>query len=141
MAGVLMVRDVMTKAVKTVRIDSTIREVVQKMNKFDIGSIVVVDDRRPVGIITERDILRRIVEQYIDPSIVKVNEIMSQPLMTVDPDASIEESARLMAKKQIKKLPVVENGRLVGIITSMDIMRAAPKLVSILEELLRTRAS
>lgn len=136
-----MVRDVMTKAVKTVRIDSTIREVVQKMNKFDIGSIVVVDDRRPVGIITERDILRRIVEQYIDPSIVKVNEIMSQPLMTVDPDASIEESARLMAKKQIKKLPVVENGRLVGIITSMDIMRAAPKLVSILEELLRTRAS
>jgi len=136
-----MVRDVMTKAVKTVRIDSNVREAVQKMNKFDIGSIVVVDNRKPVGIITERDILRRIVEQSIDPSIVKVREIMSQPIVTVDSDTSIEEAARLMAKKQIKKLPVVENDRLVGIITSMDIMRAAPMLFSLLEELLRTHVS
>jgi CBS domain-containing protein len=141
MAGVLLVKDIMTRAVKTVRIGSSIRDAVSKMNKFNIGSIVVVEGRRPVGIITERDILRRIVEQSIDPSVVKVSEIMSHPLVAIGPEASLEEASRLMTKKQIKKLPVKENGKLVGIVTSMDVMRAAPKLVSLLEDLLRIRAS
>jgi CBS domain-containing protein len=139
MAEFLMVRDVMTKSVKTVQTGSTVREAVQKMNKFDIGSIVVMDNKRPVGIITERDILRKIVEQGIDPSVVKANDIMSYPLITAEPDQSIEEAARLMAKKGIKKLPVVEDGRLVGIVTSMDIMKAAPKLMSLFQEIIQAR--
>jgi len=81
--------------------------------------------------------LRRIVEPCIEPSIVKVKEIMSHPVVTIKPDVSIEEAARLMVRKRIKKLPVVENDGFVGLITSMDLMRAGPKLIDLLEDLLR----
>ena len=133
MAGVIMVRDFMTQDVKTVGIDAIIREAVQKMNKFAIGSVVVVDTkrRRPVGIVTERDILR-LVEQYPAPLVLKVKQVMSQPLITTDYDTSIEEAAKLMVKNGIKRLPVVENGRLVGIVTSSDIMSTSPKLTGLI---------
>lgn len=132
-----MVRDVMTKAVKTVRVDDSVMEAVQKMNKFRISSVVVMDGKRPVGILTERDILERIVEHCIDPRVIKVRESMSSPIVTIRPHMSIEEAAGLMAQKKIKKLPVIADDKLVGIVTSMDIMRAAPKLVNLLEDLLR----
>lgn len=137
MSGTLMVRDVMTKAVKTVRFSTSVRDAVRKMNKFFIGSILVVDDNKLVGILTERDILQSIVEQGIDSSVVKVKDIMSSPVITIYPDTSIEDAAQLMANKQIKKLPVMDEGKLVGIVTSMDLMKAAPTLVKLLEDLLR----
>lgn len=139
MSGILLVRDVMTTNVKTVRPYSTAGDVVRKMNKFYIGSVLVVEEERPVGIITERDILRRIVEQGYDPAMVKAKDIMSTQLVTIGGDASVEEAARMMARKKIKKLPVVENEKLVGIVTSMDVMRANPKIISLLEELLKTK--
>jgi len=133
MAGVIMVRDFMTQDVKTVGIDATIEEAVQKMNKFAIGSVVVVDTerRKPLGIVTERDILR-LVEQYPEPLVLKVKQVMSQPLISTDSDTSIEEAARLMVKNRIKRLPVVENDRLVGIVTSSDIMSTSPKLIGLI---------
>jgi len=139
MSGILLVREVMTTNVKTVRPFSTVKEVVQKMNKFGIGSVVVVEEDRPVGIITERDIMRNIAEQFFDPSLVKVKDIMSTQLVTISGDVSVEEAARLMASRKIKKLPVVEDEKLVGIVTSMDVMRANPKIVGLLEELLKTK--
>ena len=139
MSGILLVREVMTTNVKTVRPFSTVKDVVQKMNKFGIGSVVVVEEDRPVGIITERDIMRSIAEQFFDPSVVKVKDIMSTQLVTISADVSVEEAARLMATRKIKKLPVVENEKLVGIVTSMDVMRANPKIVGLLEELLKTK--
>ncbi|MEM2561067.1 MAG: CBS domain-containing protein, partial [Candidatus Bathyarchaeia archaeon] len=75
MAGVVLVRDVMTKNVKVVRPDSSVREVVATMNKFNIGSIVVVQGDRPVGIITERDILRRIVEPCLAPEMLTARQV------------------------------------------------------------------
>ena len=137
MSGTLLVRDVMTKAVKTVRIDTSVRDAARKMNKFFIGSILVIDKNKLVGIMTERDILRSIVEQGIDSSFIKVKDIMSSPVMIINPDTSIEDAARFMTKKQIKKLPVMDEGKLVGIVTSIDIMKAAPTLVNLLEDLLR----
>ena len=133
MAGVIMVRDFMTQDVKTVGIDATIEEAVQKMNKFAIGSVVVVDTerRKPLGIVTERDILR-LVEQYPEPLVLKVKQVMSQPLISTDSDTSIEEAARLMVKNRIKRLPVVENDRLVGIVTSSDVMSTSPKLIGLI---------
>jgi len=139
MSGILLVREVMTTNVKTVRPFSTVKDVVQKMNKFGIGSVVVVEEDRPVGIITERDIMRNIGEQFFDPSLVKVKDIMSTQLVTISGDVSVEEAARLMASRKIKKLPVVEDEKLVGIVTSMDVMRANPKIVGLLEELLKTK--
>jgi len=130
----------MTKKVRTVGINSSLMEAVRKMNKFNIGSVVVVDtDRdRLVGILTERDVLKSI-ESYSELSAIRVKQVMSQPLVTVDAQANIEEAARLMTKKSLKRLPVVENSRLVGIITSSDIMRASPILVNTLTDILRSR--
>jgi CBS domain-containing protein len=139
MSGILLVREVMTANVKTVRPFSTVKEVVQKMNKFGIGSVVVVEEDRPVGIITERDIMRNIAERFFDPSLVKAKDIMSTQLFTISGDVSVEEAARLMVSRKIKKLPVVEDQKLVGIVTSMDVMRANPKIVGLLEELLKTK--
>ncbi len=139
MAGIILVRDIMTKDVKKVRSDSTVADVVRKMNKFDIGSVVVVQGERPVGIITERDILRKIVEPRIDPTAIKAKQIMSSPLITVNEDTNLEEAARLMTKNAIKKLPVIRNGKLVGIVTTMDLARAEPRFTSLIEEFARAR--
>jgi CBS domain-containing protein len=135
MESILLVRDVMSGNVKTVRPNSTILEVVRKMNKFDVGSVVVVEGDRPVGIITERDILRRVLEVTLAPEALKAKEIMSSPLVTISDNATVEEAARVMAERNIKKLPVVQDGRLIGIVTTTDIVRNQPKYVDVLRDL------
>jgi CBS domain-containing protein len=137
MAGIVLVRDVMSKDVRVVRPDSSVREVVATMNKFDIGSIVVVQGDRPVGIITERDILRRIVEPCLAPETLTARQIMTSPVIIINKNASIDEAAKIMAKKGIKKLLVTDNEKLVGIITFTDIVAKVPDMLSILEELVR----
>jgi CBS domain-containing protein len=137
MAGIVLVRDVMSKDVKVVRPDTSVKEVVATMNKFDIGSIVVVQGDRPVGIITERDILRRIVEPCLAPETLTARQVMTSPVLTISENASIDEAANLMVKKGIKKLLVMNNQKLVGMITLTDIVTHVPKMLSILEELLR----
>ena len=137
MAGIVLVRDVMSKDVKVVRPDTTVKEVVATMNKFNIGSIVIVQGDRPVGIITERDILRRIVEPCLAPETLTARQIMSSPVLTINETASIDEAAKLMAKKRIKKLPVMDKQKLVGIVTLTDIVTKVPTMLSILEELVR----
>jgi len=136
-AGIVLVRDVMSKDVKVVRPDSSVKEVVATMNKFDIGSIVVVQGDRPVGIITERDILRRIVEPCLAPETLTARQVMSSPVLTINETASVDEAARFMAKKRVKKLLVIDKQKLVGIVTLTDIVTKVPTMLSILEELVR----
>lgn len=137
MASIILVRDVMSKEVKVVRPDTTVREVVATMNKFNIGSIIVVQGERPVGIITERDILRRLVEPCLAPETLTARHIMTSPVTTISETATIEEAATLMAKKKVKRLPVMSNEKIVGIVTFTDIVTKVPTLLSILEELVR----
>jgi CBS domain-containing protein len=138
MAGIVLVRDIMSKNVRVVRPDSSVKEVVVTMNKFDIGSIVVVQGERPVGIITERDILRRIVEPCLAPETLTARQVMTSPVITINENASIDEAAKLMAKKGVKKLLVTkDNDQLVGILTFTDIVTKVPEMLSILEELVR----
>lgn len=137
MASIILVRDIMSKDVRVVRTDTSVKEVVATMNKFNIGSIIVVQGDRPVGIITERDILRRLVEQSLAPEVLTARQVMSSPVLTINENATIEEAAKFMVNKKVKKLPVMDNGRLVGIITFTDIVTKVPTLLSILEELVR----
>jgi CBS domain-containing protein len=137
MASIVLVRDVMSKDTRVVRLDTSVKEVVATMNKFDIGSIIVVQGDRPVGIITERDIMRRLVEPCLAPETLNARQVMTSPLLTINETASIEEAAKLMARKGVKRLPVMNNGKLVGIITYTDIVSKVPTLLSILEELVR----
>jgi CBS domain-containing protein len=137
MASMVLVRDVMTKDVRVVRADTTIKEVVATINKFNIGSIIVVQADRPVGIITERDILRKIMEPSLAPETLIARHVMTSPVITINENASIEEAAKLMAKKKVKRLAVMNNEKLVGILTFTDIVFKVPTMLSILEEIVR----
>ena len=137
MSGVIIVRDVMTKNIKTVKTDDTVHDAVKKMNKFDIGSVIVMSSGRPVGIITETNVMRRIVEPRMDPATVWTKDIMSSPLTTIESNAALEEAAKIMADKRINRLPVTDGDKLVGVISSTDIVKASPTQLSILEELVR----
>jgi CBS domain-containing protein len=131
----------MTKDVRVVRPDTSVKEVVAVMNKFDIGSVVVVQGERPVGIITERDVLKRIVEPCLAPETLTARQVMTSPVVTIDENASVNEAARLMVKKRVKRLLVTRNNdQLVGIITFTDIVAKVPGMLSILEELVRPHA-
>jgi CBS domain-containing protein len=137
MAGMLSVRDAMTRDVKVVREDTSMQEVVATMLKFDISSVVVVRKDRPIGLITHKDILERVLQPELLPAALTARNVMSASLVTIGEDASLEEAARIMVKKSFKKLIVVQDGKLVGIITSMDIAREEPKLTKLFEELLK----
>jgi CBS domain-containing protein len=136
-ASMVLVRDIMSRDVKVVRLDTTAQEIVATMNKFNISSIIVVQGERPVGIITARDILMRLVEQCLAPSALTAKQIMTSPLVTINETATIEEAARLMAKKKIKTLPIMDNEKLAGIVTFTDIVFKVPTMLSLLEELVR----
>ena len=138
MAGLMLVRDVMTKEPRVVRRDTSVQEVVATMNKFDISSVIVVEEKRPVGIVTHKDIVSKLVQARIPPDAVTAREVMTTPVVTINEEASIEEAARLMARKHIKKLVVTRNNsELIGIITSSDVVREAPRLTGLLDELLK----
>lgn len=137
MAGLMLVRDVMTKEPRVVRRDTSVQEVVATMTKFDISSVIVVEEKRPVGIVTHKDIISKLVQARIPPEAVTAREVMSTPILTISEDANIEDAARMMVKKRIKKLAVTRDNELVGIITSSDLMREAPKLTEIFETLLK----
>jgi len=127
----------MSRNVKTVRTDDTVLDAVKKMNKFNIGSVVVTSNSRPVGIITETNVMQRIVEPRLDAGTVWTKDIMSSPLITIEETATVEEAAKVMADKQIKKLPIVKEDKIQGVVTTSDIVRASPTQLGILEELLR----
>jgi predicted transcriptional regulator len=94
------------------------------MNLHGISSLVVVDSGKPVGIITERDMLNRVLNQSIVTTEVTVMEIMSKPVVTASPNTRAGDAAKLMIERSIKKLPIVENGRLVGIVSLTDLLRS-----------------
>ena len=138
MAGMVSVREVMTKDVKVVREDTSVQEVVATMIKFDISSVVVVQKNRPVGLITHKDILMRVLQPSLLPSVLTARQVMSSPVATIKEEASVEEAAKLMTAKRFKKLLVVQSDKLVGIITTTDLVREQPKLAAILDDLAKT---
>jgi CBS domain-containing protein len=138
MASLVPVRDIMSKDVKVVRPDTTAQEVVATMSSYDISSIIVVQSERPVGIITLRDVLTKVVVQCLAPRALTARQIMSSPVVTISESATVEEAARLMAQKKVKTLPVMDNNKLAGVITSTDIVFEVPNMLSVLESLCRT---
>ncbi len=117
----MKVKDAM-KHVKTILANSSVKEAAKKMNENRIGSLVVTNGRKVVGIVTERDILSKVTIFDKTPSKILVSEIMTPKVITVDPEDFIDDAVYLMIKHKIKKLPVLENGEVVGILTSTDIV-------------------
>jgi len=132
---ILKVDDVMVEDVITVDSDATVMEAVELMNKHEIGCLIVTRKEKAVGIVTERDFLKRVLAESRDPKKTKVRQIMSKPLIFGEPDMDIEDAARLMFRKKIKKLPVVENGRLLGLVTLTDLARFQPQIMKLLKKI------
>ena len=137
MSDNVLVREIMTKPVRVVREDTTLQEVIATLSSFDINSIVVVQGKRPVGIITSRDALVRGFEQGLPAREIKAGMVASAPVITIDQEASLEEAADLMRKKHIKHLAVISNSELVGIVSAMDIVFAMPSMLHTMEEVCR----
>ena len=115
------VRDVMTPGVRTVSPSQSLAEVAEVMKGEDVGSVPVVDAGRLAGIVTDRDIVTRAVAERRDPQSVKVDEVASRQLVTVEPEQALDEALALMARHQVRRLPVVESGRLVGMLAQADL--------------------
>lgn len=134
----LFVNDIMTRKVKTLDVSSRIIEAALLMDKSKIGSVVITHRGTPVGIITEGDISRAVARK-LDAEKTRVRSIMSQPLITAKREMRIEEAAKIMADSNVKKLPVLDYGRLVGMVTQTDIVGASFSLVTSLKEMVRAR--
>jgi len=113
----------MTKRVEKITPSQTVFEATKLMKEKAIGCLVVVEDGDAVGIMTERDIVRRVVAENSDAKQVKVGAVMSKPLITIGPNTSVRDAAAMMIKNKIRRLPVIEDSKLVGIITSTDLAK------------------
>jgi CBS domain-containing protein len=134
----MVVKDIMSSPVVTLGEAATSNKVANIMDENDLGCVIVTNKAgKPVGIITERDLVVRVLAKNLVPDAVKANEIMTSPLVTIEPEATISEAARRMSRLEIRRLGVVYKGNLVGLISSRDILGVMPELIEIIQE--RTR--
>lgn len=116
------VRDIMTRPVITADADLDVLSAAKKMGSANVGSLIIVSGEKTTGILTERDLVRKVIAQGIDPRNLKVREIMSSPVTAIEPDASLRDAAALMLRAGVKRLPVILEGKLMGIITDTDLV-------------------
>ncbi len=128
------VREVMSSPVVTVSSNDSVLEAAKKMSEAKVGSAVVMDKNQPVGIITEGDIIKKVVSKDLIPSSVKVSEVMSSPLITVKAENSLIDAAKIMNKYNVKRLGVMYKEELVGIISMTDIIGLFPEIMEIASE-------
>jgi CBS domain-containing protein len=114
------VRDAMTEDPRSIGKSVSVVEAARLMREQDIGSLPITDDEKLVGMITDRDITTRVVAEAADLK-MSVEDVYSRNLISVEPDKNLDEALQLMARHQVRRLPVVENGRLVGIVAQADI--------------------
>jgi CBS domain-containing protein len=120
------VRGAMTPQPQTVTPATSVAEAAEILRRENVGSVPVVEQGRLVGILTDRDIALRTVAERRDPTTVTVGEIASSELVTVESTDSLDEALRLMASRQVRRLPVVEDGKLVGMLAQADVARRVP---------------
>ena len=129
----VLVRDIMNSPVVSASPNDTIHGIAKKMKDDNIGSIIIMEKEKPVGIVTDWDIVSKALVNDSKPSQIKSKEVMEE-LYTVEGEESITEAARLLRKHKIKRLGVVYKNRLVGIISSSDVIAVTPDLVEIVSE-------
>lgn len=133
-----------TKGHEVAKVDpqSSVLDATQTMNTLRIGALVVMQGQRIVGIFTERDVLTRVVAAGRDPATTRVEEVMTRDVLTTSPEVSLEECRKIFTERRIRHLPVLDQGKLIGLITTGDILahevREHEKTIQHLENYIRT---
>ncbi len=131
----MLVKDVMSSPVVTIKERAPANRVAELMEKNVLGCIIVSNkEGKPLGIITERDLVVRVLAKNMKPDSFKAQEVMTSPLITVDPDEKISEVARKMSRLNIRRLGVMYKGKLVGIVSSKDVLAVIPELIETIQE-------
>ncbi len=131
----MLVRDVMSSPAITVDEETAANHVAELMDKHGLGCIIVTSkDGKPIGIITERDLITRVLAKNVKPDSLKAKEVMTTPLISIEPDETINEAARRMSRLNIRRLGVVYKGQLIGLLSSKDILSVMPELIETIQE-------
>jgi len=131
----MLVKDAMSSPVITTTEDASATTIAKLMEKDSLGCVIVTNEEgKPLGIITERDLVKRVLSKNLQPSTVKAKDIMSSPLATIDPEATVSEAARIMSRMDVRRLGVIYKGDLVGLVSSKDVLRIMPELIEIIQE-------
>ena len=126
----------MTKGVATIDIKSNVTELATNMLNIDVGSIIITDNNAPVGIVTERDIVKKITSKNMKPDEISIKDLMTSPLITIPGSEDVNDAMQKMVKMQIRRLPIVENSKLVGIVTDIDLIAISAEMGNIFSNLI-----
>lgn len=131
----MLVRDVMSSPAMTISEDASTDRVAKLMEKHDVGCIIVTGKSgKPLGIITERDLVVRVVAKNLKPEAVKAKKVMTAPLITIEPDATISQAAKMMNRLNIRRLGVIYKGQVTGVLSSKDVLGVMPELLETIQE-------
>ncbi|MBI4176935.1 MAG: CBS domain-containing protein [Candidatus Aenigmarchaeota archaeon] len=133
------VKDAMTRRIATINENAAVQAAAELMKKRRVGSLIVVRSKNPVGIVTESDIIKKVVSRDLSAANVAVKEIMTAPLKHLDPEENLNEAVKKMTAAKIRRMPVVSKGEVVGILTHTDIVRVSPSMIDILSERAKMR--
>ncbi len=131
----MLVKDVMSSPVVTISEDSTANRAAELMETDKLGCIIVTTkEGKPLGVITERDLVVRVLAKNLKPDAARSGEVMTSPLITIEPDATIAEAARRMSRLDVRRLGVIYKGQLIGLLSSKDILAVVPDLLETIPE-------
>jgi len=134
----MLVKDAMSSPVVTLDEEAPSNKIAKVMDEHNLGCVIIVNkSQKPIGIITERDLVKRVLSKNLMPDAIKAKDIMTSPVVTIEPDATISEAARRMSRLDIRRLGVLYKDKLVGLVSSKDILAVMPELIEIIQE--RTR--
>jgi len=130
-------REVMKNNPTMIGTDATVAKAARAMCREEVGSVIIIEDHTPIGIVTEEDINCKVVAKDLRPSRVHVNEIMSTPLITVSADKTVGDAAHMMVKHRVRRLPVVDEGnKVIGIVTVRDLLTVSNELNELMADLI-----
>ncbi len=132
----MQVKDAMNPRVVVAKPDVNIKHAAKTMTRFRIGSLVVLEKDKVAGIVTERDIMMDVIAEGKDTEATKISDIMTKKVITIKSEQSLEEASEIMVEHEIKKLPVLDDDKLVGILTASDIVAIEPKLIEAIAKLM-----
>jgi signal-transduction protein with cAMP-binding, CBS, and nucleotidyltransferase domain len=135
----IYVKDIMSKPVLGIDYNKNVKIAGDMMARTRRDTLIVTKNGKPIGIVTDSDLIKKVIAKNKKPTAVKVFQVMSKPLVTVKPDETILEATRKIKRSNIKRLPVTSDGKLIGLISTTDIARTTPEMLDMLEYKLKSK--